>query len=144
MSNRSKNDMKEVNLVIPIRIHEILKTLKDQQIIPSISEGIRFCLYNQIDELAKLINTKGKVLKPNKIKNGQLGENTDIVFIRKGNKYIRYVRHERLNQGFFLMFFSFNSEYLLYLSFARYILILYSIKLNFFLGFILKLNQGFF
>ena len=98
MSNRSKNDMKEVNLVIPIRIHEILKTLKDQQIIPSISGGIRFCLYNQIDELAKLINTKGKVLKSNKIKNGQLGENIDIVFIRKGNKYIRYVRHERLNQ----------------------------------------------
>jgi len=29
MSSRSKNDMKEVNLVIPIRIHEILKTLKD-------------------------------------------------------------------------------------------------------------------
>jgi len=29
MSNTRSNDMKEVNLVIPIRIHEILKTLKD-------------------------------------------------------------------------------------------------------------------
>ena len=82
-------------MVIPDRIHRILKELKDQEIIPSMSEGIRFCLYDKIDELANLLNTK--VIKPTQIKNGQMGDNIDTIFVRRENKYIKYKRHERLN-----------------------------------------------
>ena len=81
--------MKEVNLVIPKGIHKTLTALKEQKIIPSISEGIRFCLYNGIGELTKLLEENSQVLKPNKIKNGQMGDNYENVFIRRGDKYVK-------------------------------------------------------